>query len=261
VPLADGTTLFDADDLGAALDGAELVVLAIASAGVEEVTRRAARWTAGAQAILLTTKGFAPDDAGRVRLLPDAVREVATAQGVDLPPVVAVAGPCKANEVAAGRPTAAVFAAREAGLATEVAKAAATDHYRAEPLGDEAGVEMCAAMKNVYAIALGICDGLADTRGEPYHDLKAATFAAAVRELVSLSELAGGRGETAIGLAGVGDLEVTATSGRNKIYGVRIGRGEPARQALAAMRAEEKTVEGVPAAELAAGLIDQIAPQ
>jgi len=261
VPLAAGTQLFDAPELDAALDGAELVVLAVASAGVEEVTRRAAGGSAGARAFLLTSKGFAPDGDGRIRLLPDAVRDVAAGQGVALPPVVAVGGPCKANEVAARRPTAAVFAARDESLAADLAKAVATDAYRAEAIGDEAGVEICAPMKNVYAIALGVADGLGDRGGEPWHDLKAAVFAQAVRELVLFTEVVDGRADTAFGLAGVGDLEVTGLSGRNKVYGARIGRGEGAAEALAAMRAAEQTVEGVSAADLAARLVDQRSPQ
>lgn len=261
VPLAPGVALHDAGELEAALHGAEVVVLAVASVGVEQVARPALRAMQGARALLLTSKGFAANGDGGVELLPDALRALAAREGVALPPVVAVGGPCKANEVAAGRPTAAVFAARDATLARELARAAATDAYRAEALGDEAGVEVCAPMKNVYAIALGVADGLAERGGEPWHDLKAAVFARAVREMVLLCELVGGRPETAFGLAGAGDLEVTGLSGRNKVYGARIGRGERADEALAAMRADEQTVEGVPAAELAARLVDQRAPQ
>ncbi|TNC29582.1 NAD(P)H-dependent glycerol-3-phosphate dehydrogenase [Amycolatopsis alkalitolerans] len=261
VPLAGSTTLFDSPDLDDALAGADLAVLAVASAGVAEVTRRAARGLAKVRAVLLTSKGFAPDADGRIRLLPDAMRDTAAEQGVTLPPVIAVGGPCKANEVAARRPTGAVFAARDKALAEEIAKNFATPAYRAEPLDDVSGVEVCAPMKNVYAIALGVCDGLAARGGEPFHDLKAATFAAAVRELVLFAELVGGGLRTAIGLAGAGDLEVTGNSGRNKIYGVRIGAGESAAAAYAAMQAEERTVEGVPAAGLAAKLVDQRAPQ
>ncbi|WP_219413540.1 hypothetical protein [Pseudonocardia nigra] len=261
VPLAPGTRLFDAPDLDAALHGAELVVLAVASGGVEEVARRAAHGLGNARAVLLTSKGFAPDMDGRIRLLPDAVRAAVAERGVALPPVVAVGGPCKANEVAAGRPTAAVFAAADAQLAADVAKSVATPGYRAESSGDEAGVEICAPMKNVYAIALGVADGRSERDGAPWHDLKAAVFARAVRELMLLTEVVGGHTDTAVGLAGAGDLEVTGLSGRNKVYGTRIGRGERADAALAAMRAAEQTVEGVPAAGLAARLVDRRAPQ
>lgn len=260
VALASGTELFTSTELPSALDGAELVVLAVASGGAEEVTRRAARHIGTARAVLLTTKGFAPDADGWIRLLPDAVEAAAAECGVTLPPVVAVGGPCKANEVAARRPTAPVFATPDAALAAELAKTIATEHYRAEALDDRDGVEVCAPMKNVYAIALGIADGLGERGGQPWHDLKAAVFAQAVKELVLLCRSVGGSEDTAFGLAGAGDLEVTGLSGRNKVYGARIGRGESADAALRAMRAAEQTVEGVAAARLATQLVHQRTP-
>ncbi len=257
VELAPGTELFESGRLDEALDGADVSVLAVASVGVLEVARLALAGVAKSRALLLTSKGFAPDEAGRVRLLPDALRELAAAQDADLPPIVAVGGPCKANEVAADRWTATIFGCRELAVAEESARSLGTAAYRAEATDDETGVEICAPMKNVYAIALGLADGLEERHGEPFHDLKAATFAQAVRELMLLAEMTGGRPETAIGLAGVGDLEVTGLSGRNKVYGVRIGRGEAASAALEAMIAAEQTVEGVPAARLAKDLVDQ----
>ncbi|MEQ4208274.1 NAD(P)H-dependent glycerol-3-phosphate dehydrogenase [Actinopolymorpha sp. B9G3] len=257
VVLADGTRLFASDQLDDALDGADLAVVAVASVGVREVVRRALAGISRTRALLLTSKGFAPDEHGRVRLLPDAMRDLAAEHGISLPPIVAVGGPCKADEVAASRWTAAVFGCTDLGTALDTVKAVATDAYRAEVTADEAGVEICAAMKNVYAITLGIADGLGERRKEPHHDLKAASFAQAVRELVVLTRLVGGDPQTATGLAGVGDLEVTGLSGRNKIFGVRIGRGEPAGNALDAMTAAEQTVEGVPAARLARTLVDQ----
>lgn len=261
VRLATDTALFGAGDLDAALEDAELVVLAIASEGVAEVTRRAAHGIASARALLLTSKGFARDASGRVQLLTDTVRGALAAEGVNAPTVMAAGGPCKANEVASGQPTAAVFAARDVEAVAEAAKKVASATYQVEPLDDENGVEICAAMKNVYAIALGVADGLPDRGGQPWHNLKAAIYAQAVRELLLLTRLAGGRPETATGLAGVGDLEVTGISGRNRAYGVRIGRGERAGEALAAMRDAEQTVEGVAAAGLAAQFVSQQGPR
>lgn len=260
VPLARGTRIFRSDHLAAALHRADVVVVAVASVGCVEVVRRALPHLGSVEALLLTSKGFAPDGEGRVQLLPDAMRAMAAELGSPLPPVVGVGGPCKANEVAAGRWTAAVFGCRDLTRAQMLTKEVGTSAYRAEATDDEAGVEICAPMKNVYAIALGIADGLSEATGEPFHDLKAATFAQAVRELVLLSTAIGGRAQTATGLAGAGDLEVTGLSGRNKVYGTRIGAGEGAQQALAVMTAAEQTVEGVPAAELARTLVDQRFP-
>ena len=206
---------------------------------------------------MLTSKGFAPDEQGRVRLLPDALRDLAAEHGGGLPPVVAVGGPCKANEVAAGRWTAAIFGCTDRTTAEQSVKAVTTESYRAEASDDEVGIEICAPMKNVYAIALGLSDGLGERAAVPYHDLKAAVFVQAVRELVVLTRLVGGDPATVTGLAGVGDLEVTGLSGRNKVYGFRIGRGETTTAALQAMSAADQTVEGVPAARHARCLVDQ----
>jgi glycerol-3-phosphate dehydrogenase (NAD(P)+) len=112
-------------------------------------------------------------------------------------------------------------------------------------------VEAAAAAKNVYAIAVGVCHGLAEAGGQPWHDLAAATFTQAVAEMRRLATALGGREESVLGLAGVGDLEVTSLSGRNRAFGARVGRGEPTAEALAAMAAAGQTVEGVPAARLA----------
>jgi glycerol-3-phosphate dehydrogenase (NAD(P)+) len=260
VPLAPGTELFASHHLEQALEGARACVLAVASEGVTAVARLALAGIAETGALLLTSKGFSPDERGQVRLLPDALRELATEHGAELPPIVAVGGPCKANEVAAGTWTATIFGCLDRSVAEHHAAALGTDAYRPEVTDDEAGVEICAPMKNVYAIALGMADGLQERHGHPFHDLKAAVFTQSVRELGVICRLAGGRAATAIGLAGVGDLEVTGLSGRNKVYGSRVGRGEAADEALAAMVAAEQTVEGVPAARLAADLISQREP-
>jgi glycerol-3-phosphate dehydrogenase (NAD(P)+) len=264
VALPGAVKVYSSDRLAAALDGAELVVLAVASGGVCEVTRRALPYLGGVEAVLLTSKGFAPDGE-QVVLLPDLLRLLAQQAGCALPPVVAVGGPGKANEVAAGRPTAAVFDADDRAVAASCAEVFRTEAYRPAPGEDSAGVEVCAAMKNVYAIALGVCDGLAEhpdvgAGGQPYHDLKAATFARAATELAALAVAVGGHTATAYGLAGVGDLEVTGLSGRNKVYGVRIGRGEDPATALAAMVAAEQTVEGVAAAALARAFVAGLEP-
>ncbi|MGC5616435.1 NAD(P)H-dependent glycerol-3-phosphate dehydrogenase [Georgenia sp. Z1491] len=258
VPVAEGTRLFRSGEIEAALDGAEYVVLAVASVGVEKVAELALSGIARARVLLLTSKGFAPDAEGRIELLPDAVRRVAAASGTPLPPIVAVGGPCKANEVAADRWTATLYAGKDEAVVREVAAALSSTTYRIEPSADEVGLEVSAPMKNVYAIALGLADGLQEAHGEPFHNLKAATFAQAVREIALLGQALGGRAETVYGLAGVGDLEVTGLSGRNKVYGSRIGAGEEATEALAAMEAAEQTVEGVPAAGLAVRLARQV---
>ena len=257
VPLAEGTLLYRSDQLDEALDGADAVYIAVASVGVPKVTELALGAISKASVLLCTSKGFWTDRDGRVQLLPDAIRRIAAENGALIPPIVAVGGPCKANEVAAGKPTATIYGSVDEASAFRMAREISTDVYRIEPTTDEPGVEVCAPMKNVYAIALGIADGLEEATGFAHHNLKSAIFAQAVREMSIASTRFGADPATAYGLAGVGDLEVTGLSGRNKVYGVRIGKGESAKEALAAMEAAEQTVEGVPAAGLASALVAQ----
>jgi glycerol-3-phosphate dehydrogenase (NAD(P)+) len=243
--------LLDAGWLAKALDGADLVAVAISSDGVLEVVGRAAAGLRPGIPLLLCTKGFGRRSDGAVGLMPPLLAAALPGPPAANCPVVAVGGPCKANEVAAGRPTAAVFASEHGEAMARAARALATAAYRVRCTDDLAGVEAAAAAKNGYAIAVGVCHGLAEAGGQPWHDLAAATFTQAVAEMRRLAAALGGREETVLGLAGVGDLEVTSLSGRNRAFGARVGRGEPPAEALAAMAAAGQTVEGVPAARLA----------
>lgn len=252
---------YRSDALEAALDGANVVVLAVASVGVPKVSEMALPGIATADALWLTSKGFYTADDGSIHLLPEGIRLIAEKAGTHLPPIVAIAGPVKANECAAGEPTATVFGCQDIEVAKRYAKEASSARYCIEPSGDEVGVELCAPMKNVYAITLGIADGLEEKTGRPHHNLKAATFAQAVKEMSILSTALGADPVTAFGLPGVGDLEVTGLSGRNKVYGTRIGKGEGAKAALQTMTELEQTVEGVPAISLAISLVEQRAPE
>lgn len=251
------TRLLGSADLAAALDAADLVVLAVSSDGVVEVLRRAVPHLRPGPALLVTTKGFGYDPDGRVSLLPPLLEAVLPGPLRTACPIVAIGGPCKANEVGAGRPTATIFGSPDRAVAERAADVLGTRAYRIATTDDIDGVEASAAMKNVYAIALGVADGLEELGGLPWHNLKAATFAQAAAELQRLAVELGGRAQTAVGLAGVGDLEVTGLSGRNKVYGARIGRGEDAKAALAAMVAAGQTVEGVAAARFAGELAAQ----
>lgn len=247
---------YDSTQLENALAAVDLVALAIASDGVVRVAELVAKHLPPEVPIVMMTKGFGRDGHGRVRLLPALLHPM-----LDAATLVGAGGPCKANEVAIGRPTATVFAGTDATVVRRAARTFATSEYRVETSSDLTGVELAAATKNVYAIALGVCDGLGETATDamPWHNLKAATFARAAREMRLLATALHGTADTVHGLAGVGDLEVTGLSGRNKVYGARLGRGERAGQALAQMRDAGQTVEGVSAAGYALELARQLA--
>jgi glycerol-3-phosphate dehydrogenase (NAD(P)+) len=235
---------FTSGESAAAFHDAEVIVVAITSDSVRAVLNQRAHHLGHPDLVVTVAKGFdAGPDGDDIQLLPATIAEFTTA------PVVAVGGPSKANEVARGTPTAVVFGSLEA-RALDLARAVfATPDYRVELTDDITGLEVAAAMKNAYAIALGVADGLEQRTGLPHHNLRAALFPRAIAEMATLARTLGGRAETVSGLAGTGDLQVTITAGRNRLLGERIGRGDSPSDAVHALAAGGTTVEGYSAAD------------
>ncbi|MDQ2917083.1 MAG: NAD(P)-dependent glycerol-3-phosphate dehydrogenase [Pseudomonadota bacterium] len=163
-------------------------------------------------------------------------------------PVGAVSGPTFAIEVAQGLPTALVVATTDTSLTADVADLLRSDTLRAYPSDDLAGIEVGGAVKNVFAIAAGASDGLGF--GD---NARAALITRGLAESGRLSTALGGRRETLMGLAGLGDLVLTCTGNlsRNRRVGLALSRGQP----LAAILAEIGHVaEGVEATRAARAL-------
>ena len=251
--LPAGARVFGAGEADAALTEVDAAVVAVTSDGVRPVVSALAPLLAAVPLVVTVAKGFDPGPAGDdIRLLPEVIAEHVGA------PVVGVGGPSKANEVARGIPTAVVFA----GLPAAVRLARdlfATPAYKVEPSGDLTGVELAAALKNAYAIALGVADGLEQRTGIPHHNLRAALFPRAVAEMGRLIRAGGGDAATAVGLAGSGDLQVTITSGRNRLLGERIGLGTTGTEAVADLRDAGITVEGYAATDFGHRLAQRLA--
>jgi glycerol-3-phosphate dehydrogenase (NAD(P)+) len=163
-------------------------------------------------------------------------------------PVGTVSGPTFALEVAQGMPTALVVASTAAALTAEVAGLLRGDTLRAYPSDDVAGVEVGGAVKNVLAIAAGASDGLGF--GD---NARAALITRGLAECGRLSAALGGRRETLMGLAGLGDLVLTCTGNlsRNRQVGLALSRGEPLAAILAGIG---HVAEGVVATRAARAL-------
>jgi len=164
------------------------------------------------------------------------------------PAFVTVAGPCLASELASGVPSTAVWASASVEDARSAGSPLVTREYQLVFTDDLVGVEYCTASKNVAAIGMGILDGLGKLSSETYRNAKAALFTMAVRELSALVEAQGGRRETAMGLAGVGDVLVTGTGGRNRLFGELIGEGQDPVGAREQLEARGMSVEGAASA-------------
>jgi glycerol-3-phosphate dehydrogenase (NAD(P)+) len=207
----------------APLDDAELLVLAVPSKAFAEV----AQSLTGAAPVLSLTKGLDPATGNRLSTLV-ADRAVAV-----------LSGPNMAEEIAAGLPTAAVIASEDEELADLLQREINSGVLRIYSNPDVVGVELCAAAKNVIALACGGVDGL--RLGD---NAKAALMTRGLVEMARLGEACGGRPETFSGLAGMGDLIVTCESryGRNRRAGELIAQGSTAEEAVAEIG---QTVEGL----------------
>jgi glycerol-3-phosphate dehydrogenase (NAD(P)+) len=158
--------------------------------------------------------------------------------------VAVLSGPNIAEEIAAGLPTAAVIASEDGDLAGRLQDALNSGLFRAYVNPDLVGVELCAAAKNVIALAAGAVDGL--RLGD---NAKASLIARGLAEMTRLGEAAGARPETFAGLAGIGDLVVSCCSSktRNRHAGELIAQGLTPEQAVAEIG---QTVEGLTTAPI-----------
>jgi len=224
VELPDGLAV--SRELGAVVAGAELVVVAVPSEFVASTLKAITALPPDAP-VVSATKGFDPER--HVRMTEVVAERFPEA------PVAALSGPTFAREVALGRPTAAVIAARDPALAARLQEALGTRELRLYTNGDVAGVEVGGALKNVMAIATGIADGLG--LGE---NARAALITRGLAEITRLAVALGAQPGTLAGLAGMGDLVLTCTGSlsRNRALGIALAKG----QALAAHEGETRMI-------------------
>jgi glycerol-3-phosphate dehydrogenase (NAD(P)+) len=214
VPGADlsGIATSTLDD--APYDDAEVVVVAVPSAVYGQVVSS----LPGTAPVLSLTKGLDPSTGERLSTL------------VQNRPVAVLSGPNIADEIVRGLPAAAVVASDDLELAVRLQLATNSTIFRVYVNDDIAGVELCAAAKNVIALAAGGADGL--RLGD---NAKAALVSRGLAEMRRLAEAAGARPDTFAGLAGMGDLMVTcwAPTGRNRRAGELIAQGSSPQEAIA----------------------------
>ncbi|OGT60081.1 MAG: glycerol-3-phosphate dehydrogenase [Gammaproteobacteria bacterium RIFCSPHIGHO2_12_FULL_43_28] len=155
-----------------------------------------------------------------------------------------LSGPSFAREVAAGLPTAVAIASKDKAFLSDLTERFNTPHFQVFPTDDMAGVEIGGVTKNVIAIATGICDGMALGA-----NARSALITFGLAEMMRLGALLGGKMETMVGLAGMGDLILTCTDNqsRNRRLGLAIGKG---RKIAEAEQEIGQVVEGKRNAEL-----------
>jgi glycerol-3-phosphate dehydrogenase (NAD(P)+) len=228
-------------DILEAVRHAEVVVSATPSHVLRSVMGRAAPGIGQGVLVVSVSKGLEPERLGT----PSSVLAEVLPAGT---PVAVLSGPSFAREVYDRQPTAVVAAARDRQVAERVQQVFATHSLRVYSLTDVVGVELAGALKNVIALAAGILEGLGLG-----HNTRAALITRGLAEMTRLGTALGADPRTFAGLAGMGDLILTATGSlsRNRTLGVELGQGKK----LAALLLERATVaEGVYTARPAVAL-------
>ena len=200
--------------------GCQVVVIAAPSFPIRSVCRAVAPYLEDDAVMVSVTKGI--EQGSLLRMSQVVAQECAR-------PVVALSGPCHAEEVAAGVPTGCLAACEDKALAEFVQDAFMSDSFRVYTSPDAVGAELGGALKNVIALCAGVVTGLG------YGDnTKAMLMTRGLTEIARLGGSMGAQKETLAGLSGVGDLIVTCTSGhsRNRQAGILLGQGRTVPQAM-----------------------------
>lgn len=228
-------------ELLAQAEDADAIVLGVSSAGVS--------WAASALApvlaqrnrpVLMVSKGL-QQERGELRVLTESFCLALPEELRAGCQPVSICGPCIAGELARRAPTMVVFTGRELALARRFAEWLETPYYRVILHPDVIGVQVCAALKNAYAMGIAFGAGLHQrARGErgsvAMHNYEAAVFAQSLVEMQELVVALGGASSTAIGLPGSGDLTVTCNGGRTGRFGTLLGLGHATREAIRLMQ-------------------------
>jgi len=230
-------------DIGSVTNASELIVVAVPTLALRQTLRLVASNKPAAGVVWLC-KGF---ETGSAKF-PHQVAEE------ELPPAqprAALSGPSFASEVARGLPAAVTLASGDPQFAAMASRELHTGRFRVYSSDDVIGVETGGAVKNVIAIAAGVCDGL-----ELGASARAALITRGLAEITRLGTRLGGRAETFIGLAGAGDLMLTATSdlSRNRRVGLQLAQGQPLSAILAKLG---HVAEGVNSAKEVLRLAEQ----
>ena len=242
---------FYSSDLRQAVSDVDMIFVGITSNGFLDVFKMLIDAIDKNYMFFKLTKGLINDN-GNIKRISQSAMEVFRSKfsNEDFDWTV-IGGPVKAGELSDKIPTASVYAPNNKKL-SELCYSFSTEYYPITVTDDAIGVEVSSAFKNVYAIAIGICDGLFRDKGEGnYHNFNSFIFNQGMLEIAMMVEKAGGRKETAFDLAGIGDFYVASLSGRNRRYGDAVGLGSNPHKTFKEMFAAGEVAEGYMALEIA----------
>ena len=259
--LPDGVTPFAFADISAGLANADVIALGVSSRGVTWAAHAIGPYLRPGQPVIMVTKGLTAHHDGTLEIFPTTLEAALPTSLRGQIPIAAIGGPSIAQELAARRQTYVVFTSRDQATLDQLAPLFATPYYHIWTSTDVIGVEVCVALKNVYALGVGLIPGVLEAAGgvdinAAMHNHAAAFFAQGLAEMTEIVQLLGGRIETVFSLPGAGDLYVTCQGGRNGRMGAMLGSGVDPEEANERMQGD--TVEGVEAVSVIAPAIEKL---
>ena len=251
IHVAESVKPYTYDRLDEALRGADLVVLGVNSLGINWAADILSPLLPPDVPVLAVTKGLA-GDGHDIHILPDVLRRGLPAANRDRYQLAAIGGPSIAGELAVRRHTCVYFTGHDQALLDRLAGLLRTPYYHIWTSTDMIGVEVSVAMKNVYALAVGLVGGLLEKEGQGENgavmfNLAAAIYAQGLSEISYMVHYMGGEQHSVYTLPGAGDLYVTSQGGRNSRMGRLLSLDLPYSEAKAKYM-PDVTIEG---AELA----------
>jgi glycerol-3-phosphate dehydrogenase (NAD(P)+) len=242
--IPDAVTPFHLSELEQALQDVAFIVSGVNSNGVRWVGRTLAPFIREGDRVLAVTKGLEVGADGSLVILPEVMRAEFPADLRDYISLAAVGGPCIAGELAGRRQSCVYFVSRELETAQALRPYFKTDYYHVWTTNDIRALELAVALKNAYALGVGLAAGVLevsggmDLSGAVMHNLAAALFARGVREIHLMLTSLGVNPEFAYSLPGAGGLYVTATGGRSVNLGRLMGTGLTYREAVSRLAGE-----------------------
>jgi glycerol-3-phosphate dehydrogenase (NAD(P)+) len=226
----------------------DLIVVAVTSKGIDWASIELSKVLKTNVPILILTKGLAITD-NNYEILAVRMERILKKNGLKEINISAAGGPCLARELANKTHTSVVFANKDIKVAKQISKLISTDYYHIFTSDDVVGVEVCAAIKNIFSMAIGASKGFPnlfatkEVREKNYLNTAAALVHESIREMIIFTEKLKGKRETVLGLAGIGDLYVSADGGRNSKMGEHLGKGMSYKEAKKTKMPND-TIEG-----------------
>lgn len=253
---------FQLEEAAEAFDGTEIVLSGVTSFASHWAGEQLAGLLRPDHLLIMVAKGMEADEDGSLSILPDVVASELPEEIRSQVPVSAIVGPSIAGELAQRRHTCVYFAGPDQAALDRLADTFRCDYYHVWTTTDLLGAEICAALKNCYALGTGFAEGLVEKDGVEddfrwrNFNYEAAIMAQGVIESRQLVELLGGDTRTAEGLTTAGDLYVTAKGGRNVKMGRLLGQGHEFEEAWEML--DHVTLEGAAAIREIGGALPKL---